>query len=90
MSEQDGGPAFPVIAENGVGHIADGMTLRDWFAGQIASGMVAGIEANGGAAKQDGWDQAKKRGATLAEMLARESYGIADALIKERGKVGSV
>lgn len=30
----EGGPAFPVIAENGLGHIADGMSLRDWFAGQ--------------------------------------------------------
>lgn len=31
---KDGGPAFPVVAENGLGHIADGMSLRDWFAGQ--------------------------------------------------------
>lgn len=30
----DGGPAFPVVASNGLGHVADGMSLRDWFAGQ--------------------------------------------------------
>jgi len=29
----DGGPAFPVIAENGV-------TLRDWFAGQALVSMI--------------------------------------------------
>jgi hypothetical protein len=28
----DGGPAFPVVAENGLGHISDGMTLRDYLA----------------------------------------------------------
>jgi hypothetical protein len=34
MSENknDGGPAFPVIADNGLGHISSGMTLRDYFA----------------------------------------------------------
>lgn len=32
----DGGPAFPVVAENGLGHIA----LRDWFAGQALAGRI--------------------------------------------------
>lgn len=42
----DGGPAFPlpdVFRPDGV-HVAGGalgMTLRDWFAGQIAAGMAA-------------------------------------------------
>lgn len=35
-----GGPAFPVIAENGLGHISDGMSLRDWFAGQAMPGLM--------------------------------------------------
>lgn len=39
MAKEDGGPAFPVIAENGLGHISDGMTLRDWFAGQYVTGL---------------------------------------------------
>ena len=30
----DGGPAFPVVAANGLGHVADGMKLRDWFTKQ--------------------------------------------------------
>lgn len=33
----DGGPAFPVICENGLGHVSSGMTLRDYFAGQALS-----------------------------------------------------
>ena len=37
----DGGPAFPVIAEHGLGHISNGMTLRDWFAGQALVGYLA-------------------------------------------------
>jgi hypothetical protein len=32
----DGGPAFPCAASDGLGrsHLQEGMTLRDWFAGQ--------------------------------------------------------
>ena len=39
-TDNDGGPAFPVIASNGLGHISDGMTLRDWFAGQFLASVV--------------------------------------------------
>lgn len=40
-TKHDGGPAFPVIAENGLGHVASGMTLRDWFAGQVLAGFMS-------------------------------------------------
>lgn len=33
--------AFPVVAENGLGHISSGMTLRDYFAGCAVQGMLA-------------------------------------------------
>jgi hypothetical protein len=39
MSENP--PAFPVICENGLGHVSDGMTLRDWFAGEALAGEMA-------------------------------------------------
>jgi hypothetical protein len=39
---KDGGPAFAcACASDGVSHIEDGMTLRDWFAGQALAGMAA-------------------------------------------------
>lgn len=38
----DGGPAFPVVAENGLGHIADGLTKREYFAGLAMQGLLAG------------------------------------------------
>jgi len=42
----DGGPAFPIPYNTDMdGYVyaphASGMTLRDWFAGQIAGGMAA-------------------------------------------------
>jgi hypothetical protein len=37
MTINDGGPAFPRHAYDG----HDGMTLRDWFAGQALAGMLA-------------------------------------------------
>lgn len=34
-------PAFPVTAENGLGHVSDGMTLRQYYAGQALAGICA-------------------------------------------------
>jgi hypothetical protein len=69
-----GGPAFP----SGDYHPKDGMTLRDWFAGQ------AGGEC---------FKQAMKRGFEgpqhidqYTERAASWAYRIADAMIAERSK----
>lgn len=44
MSEiNDGGQAFP-MASDLIGH-SPGMTLRDWFAGQALTGLLANGEA---------------------------------------------
>ena len=40
-TKEDGGPAFPVVAENGLGHIASGVTVRDYFAAQAIAGGLA-------------------------------------------------
>ena len=78
MSAWDGGgPAFPVVAETGVGHAAAfrGMTLRDWFAGQALVGL-------------DNEDRsaivsvAPER--DVAETMAHMAYRIADAMLAER------
>lgn len=36
----DGGPAFPCVSETGAFR-PQGMSLRDWFAGQALTGMMA-------------------------------------------------
>lgn len=41
MSEIDsGGPAFPVVCENGLGHVTDGMSKREYFAAMALQGMM--------------------------------------------------
>ena len=48
MSERaDGGPAFPGPIHPG----HDGMTLRDWFAGQALVGIAPGIVEHRGSAQ---------------------------------------
>ena len=45
MTINDGGPAFPRHAYDG----HDGMTLRDWFAGQALAGLLAKYGTGGAA-----------------------------------------
>ena len=46
MSTNDGGPAFPVAdthhPDGQIQYGTNGMSLRDWFAGQALAGMLAG------------------------------------------------
>ena len=71
----DGGPAFPVIAEHGLGHISNGMTLRDWFAGQAMIGLLSNP-------KIDLIDK------NIYVDTAIQTYKLADAMIAERGRLG--
>jgi hypothetical protein len=68
MSNQyDGGPAFP---SNDDGIQNEGMTLRDWFAGQALAGRAQFLQP----------------GVVLyPDCIARECYLIADAMLKARG-----
>lgn len=72
--QNNGGPAFP--AEAFAAQHAPGMSLRDWFAGQIAAGMAA---HSGTAGISFGPDD-----------IAGRSYQVADAMLKAReaGNVG--
>jgi hypothetical protein len=65
--KDNGGPAFPTVAGQQV--YSNGMSLRDWFAGQA----VAGISANA-----DWWACAHE------DQIARQSYEIADAMLAAR------
>lgn len=69
----DGGPAFPVLDNPGDGALysrSGGMSLRDYFAAQIASGMAAFSGTAGGSYDPDN--------------IAGRSYEVADALMKRR------
>ena len=70
----NGGPAFPTIgniAHNSDWLSDDGMTLRDWFAGQaLAYSMDVATEVG--------------RDADPAALCASIAYGIADAMIAAR------
>lgn len=67
----DGGSAFPLVIPPMDGHTTHvrGMTLRDWFAGQALAGQLA----------HDSLENCD------AGEMARESYRIADAMLKARG-----
>lgn len=71
---QDGGPAFPVSYTVDLDHQKlkefCGMTLRDWFAGQIIAGIMMDPDLNGSPDKH----------------LAVLSYKLADAMLAERDK----
>jgi hypothetical protein len=67
--QNNGGSAFP-IPDEGQGWGSAGMSLRDWFAGQIAAGMAA---HSGTAGISYGPGE-----------IAGRSYQVADALLAAR------
>lgn len=80
MSTKDGGPAFPAVipiehsdmqGKDYPNFSESGMTLRDWFAGQMLNGIASTIDrmTNG-----------------LPNIIARDCYVVADAMIEERKK----
>ena len=69
----DGGPAFPLIAEGGENsglfpEFHSGMSLRDWFAGQALIGIYAGCLH------------------METKNAVKDAYETADAMLKERAK----
>ena len=82
MSESfdDGGAAFPYVeidSRHGT-RVECGMSLRDWFAGQ----SLAGLTSLG----KNLHDKSVSCEATLADVVASQSYAIADAMLKARAK----
>jgi hypothetical protein len=79
----DGGPAFAAL---GVGPSGDvyherGMSLRDWFAGQVLPAIVAATSAG------SHHPMAHQRGVkTLVQAMAVDAYDLADAMLAERSK----
>lgn len=69
MSRNDGGPAFPSVGPDGSGY--DGLSLRDWFAGQALTAILAGRTTVG---------------CGLWPTFARDAYEMADAMLAARTK----
>lgn len=63
----DGGPAFPFTWAG-----QEGMSLRDWFAGQALPGLI-GLMA-----------VATKIPDDVEQVTAKAAYALADAMLKER------
>ena len=71
----DGGPAFACAAENG--H-QEGMSLRDWFAGQALTSLEQFFYRS---------EHALSEGD--APQIAKMAYAIADAMLAEREAVAT-
>lgn len=70
MSKDDGGPAFPVLSSETWHYSNEGMSLRDWFAGQALHSMTeyaSGCE-------------------NLNATIATACYDLADAMIAARNQ----
>lgn len=67
----DGGPAFAYGDHEHGGH--SGMSLRDWFAGQICAAVAGGLAAASISTSEED-----------ASTLAKASYRFADALLAAR------
>ena len=81
-SVRDGGPAFPMPSGdeprvNATTHYNEGMSLRDWFAGQALVGMYAADEMARQAINPGG------RRSTAAD-FAISAYEQADAMLERR------
>jgi hypothetical protein len=84
MSDRDGGPAFPMAA--GITELPegmaftlqrDGMSLRDYFAGQALAGALA----------NERFHLFGSDGDTLESKIAAENaYAFANAMLAERAK----
>lgn len=80
----DGGSAFPIIpplhergfgSANGYPYPENGMSLRDWFAGQAIGAVI----------RQCAGDQAVSLDSRTPEQyFADKAFGIADAMLKAR------
>lgn len=84
-----GGPAFPISSPSGAPEYMsarDGMTLRDWFAGQALPQAIALVSSPDGAsevvklANREGTD----KGVATVVVVAQMAYGFADAMLAAR------
>ena len=86
MPDKTGGPAFPgkILHDRNfstgepIFAYFNGMSLRDWFAGQVLTGVITGILTNEKTAR---WFNDQPNASSA---IADYAGGIADAMLKER------
>ena len=79
MTKDTSGQAFPThpaLYSSADQHLAQGMSLRDWFAGQALIALAADLASVGAVAREAKLHPSKA--------LAQSSYQIADAMIAAR------
>jgi hypothetical protein len=87
----DGGPAFPRAGcewteDHGDGAWGyDGMTLRDWFAGQALYGLLSNIDNDSDSDYPDGCS-ADSTCEEIRVGWAKLAFAYADAMLAERSK----
>lgn len=80
--KDDGGPAFPRLGDE-YSMARDGMTLRDYFAGQaLASVALADLGSRLAVLRESGSED----GGLTAQQIAECAYLQADAMLAERAK----
>lgn len=91
MSAKDGGPAFAGYRAGET--FQTGMSLRDYFAGQVIAGVFAGGSHREVASEIAREQQMHEMGLTVAQIADQASkriaamvYEVADAMIAERAK----
>ena len=75
-NEDNGGPAFARAADDGELWGSDGMSLRDYFAGQALAGLTANEKHMAGISQLSV--------EMIVSTLAAHAYEVADALLAER------
>lgn len=88
----DGGTAFPAIDE---GHFYEGMSLRDWFAGQALQQFAKAVmekhehepdktSSTGDKSTTYFFDSGTKIDPEYADYISRAAYTLADAMLAAR------
>lgn len=88
----DGGTAFPVEGMRGLPGssgqqvqmvISSGMSLRDYFAGEAMQGYLSGLSSSTEMTSLAAGN-ARDRGMTADQYIAKHSYALADAMLEAR------
>ena len=77
IERNDGGPAFPSVLyshERAENWSTDGMSLRDWFAGQALLGILSGPASRERVPMSEWFD------------APEQAYKLADTMLAERSK----
>lgn len=86
--QNNGGPAFPcddVMDQAGEVHRSGGMSLRDYFAGQVCAALMTQTSTDRDFPNLD-YRRDGKSGDTVAQRVAKISYAMADAMLKARSE----